>query len=312
MLLPLLLTLACQEDDESEPDLQDRLNTQLTQIETYLSDNNISVTKENGYFIETITENPSGNVASQGDIVLAYYELQTLDGDLVDEVSQANGDDPETIPFIQDRIFLPIGLYDVISSMRAGEEVRVFLPFNRAYFDYERPNLIPAYSPIVLQLQIPDIISPAELKVRQNEQIKAYLADNDLLPADSLRGGVYYHQEQAGGTPEVENQSIVSVRYSGTLLDGTQFDSNADAANPFVVNMSENGVIDGFKTALLEMSQREEAVALLPADQAYGEGVYVMPFTITSDLIAGRLLPGTAALGTYSILRFDLEVEAVN
>ena len=312
LLVPFLLLTACLDEEDPNADFERRVNEQIEEIETYLADNNINATATNGYYLEQITENPSGNAPEQEDVILAYYELQTLDGELVQRVSQADGDAPETIPYIEGRVILPLALYELLGEMRAGEEVRVFLPFNRAYVNYELPNVFPAFSAMILQLQVAEVLSPDAFALRQDAEIKAYLADNNLQPADSLEGGVYYFQTEAGEMPEVGPDNTVRVRYTGTLLDGTEFDSNVDSTSPFRVNMSEDGVISGFKTALSVMSQTEQGVAILPADEAYGPNYYAMPRVVVSDLIAQGIVPGQAGLGTYSILRFDLEVEAVN
>ena len=312
LILSAPLFLACNEEEDPNAEFEERLNEQIQDIEAYLTDNNITADVSNGYYLEQITENPDGDTPEQEDVVLAYYELQTLDGVPVTSISAADGDDPATIPYIDGRVLLPLALYDILGEIRAGEEVRIFLPFNRAYVNYELPNVFPEFSAMILQLQIADVLSPDEFALRQDAQIKAYLAENNLLPADSLEGGVYYHQTQAGEAPEVGPDNTASVRYTGTLLDGTEFDSNVDAATPFRVVMSEDNVISGFKTALSVMSQSEEGAAIMPADEAYGPNYFAIPFVVMSDLISQGLVPGSASLGTYSILRFDLEVEAVN
>ena len=312
LFLPFLL-LACKDEEDPNADYNERLQEQQQEIESYLTDNNIDATLTNGYYLETITENPSGKVPAQNDAVVVYYELQTLEGELVSRVSRSAGDEPDVVPFIQGRVLLPLALYEVIGDMRAGEEVRVFLPFDRAYVSYELPSVFPAFSPMILQIEVDDVLSPAAFKLREDEKIKEYLAENNLQPADSLRSGVYYHETQAGEAPEVESTSTVRVRYAGSLLDGTKFDDNTGPNDdPLRVIMSQDGVIPGFKTALLAMSQLEEGTTIIPSDQGYGPNYYAIPFTVMSELIAQGLVPGQAALGAYASLRFDLEVEAVN
>lgn len=312
LTISVLFLYACNEEEDPNAELQERLDDQIRQIENYLSENNISAFDTNGYYLEQITENADGKSPEQADVVLAYYELQTLEGVPVTQLSRADGDEPAAIPYIEGRVVLPLALYGIIGEMRAGEEVRAFLPFTRAYGSYALTDLIPAYSAMILQLEVTEVLSPEEFALRQDAEIKAYLAENNLQPADSLKGGVYYHQAQAGEAPEVGPDNTVRVRYTGSLLDGTEFDSNVESATPFRVVMSENNVISGFKTALSAMSQTEEGVAVLPAYEAYGPNYFVMPSVIMSDLIAQGLVPGSASLGAYSILRFDLTVESVN
>jgi FKBP-type peptidyl-prolyl cis-trans isomerase len=196
--------------------------------------------------------------------------------------------------------------------MRVGEEVRAYLPFDRAYVTYELPNVFPAYSAFILQLELANALDSLTLSRQQDERIKAYLAENELLPADSLQGGVYYHRTEEGEAPEVGPDNTARVRYTGRLLDGTTFDSNTDAPNPLRVNMSERAFIPGFMSGIGAMSQQERGTVVLPYHQGYGANFYVMPFSIMNDLISEGIVPSSASLGTYAPLRFDLFVEAVN
>ncbi|MCW8945416.1 MAG: peptidylprolyl isomerase [Sedimenticola sp.] len=61
----------------------------------------------------------------------------------------------------------------------------------------------------------------------------------------------------------------VRVHYTGTLEDGTQFDSSA-GREPLEFTLGEGQVIPGFESALAEMSVGETKTVNIPADQAYG------------------------------------------
>ncbi|MCW8902661.1 MULTISPECIES: peptidylprolyl isomerase [Sedimenticola] len=62
----------------------------------------------------------------------------------------------------------------------------------------------------------------------------------------------------------------VKVHYTGTLEDGTQFDSSA-GRDPLEFTLGEGQVIPGFEQALAEMAVGETKTVQIPADQAYGE-----------------------------------------
>ena len=62
----------------------------------------------------------------------------------------------------------------------------------------------------------------------------------------------------------------VKVHYTGTLEDGTQFDSS-DGRDPLEFTLGEGQVIPGFEQALAEMAVGETKTVQIPADQAYGE-----------------------------------------
>ena len=62
----------------------------------------------------------------------------------------------------------------------------------------------------------------------------------------------------------------VQVHYTGTLEDGTEFDSSRER-EPLVFTLGEGQVIAGFDQALLGMQPGETKRVNIPADEAYGQ-----------------------------------------
>ena len=63
----------------------------------------------------------------------------------------------------------------------------------------------------------------------------------------------------------------VRVHYTGTLLDGTKFDSSLDRGQPLEFVCGAGQMIKGFDAAVEEMALSEKRTVKLPPDQAYGE-----------------------------------------
>ncbi|RMD63927.1 MAG: peptidylprolyl isomerase [Alphaproteobacteria bacterium] len=61
----------------------------------------------------------------------------------------------------------------------------------------------------------------------------------------------------------------VRVHYTGTLKDGSQFDSS-EGQEPITVTIGEGRVIPGFEEALVGMEAGESKTVTIPADEAYG------------------------------------------
>ena len=68
--------------------------------------------------------------------------------------------------------------------------------------------------------------------------------------------------------PQVGN--TVRVHYTGTLEDGTQFDSSR-GAEPLEFAMGQGQLIAGFENAVAGLSAGESCTVTLTPDQAYGE-----------------------------------------
>ena len=67
----------------------------------------------------------------------------------------------------------------------------------------------------------------------------------------------------------VENGNTVTVHYTGTLNNGTQFDSSR-SREPLVFQVGDGQVIAGFDNAVLGMEIGESKTFTVPANEAYG------------------------------------------
>lgn len=69
---------------------------------------------------------------------------------------------------------------------------------------------------------------------------------------------------------QAKKGDTVKVHYTGTLEDGTMFDTSAER-EPLKFTVGGGEVIAGFDTAVIEMSIGDKKVTVIPAGEAYGE-----------------------------------------
>ncbi|XP_055298663.1 FK506-binding protein 59 isoform X2 [Sitodiplosis mosellana] len=62
----------------------------------------------------------------------------------------------------------------------------------------------------------------------------------------------------------------VSLHYTGTLLDGTKFDSSLDRNEPFEFELGKGVVVKGFDMGVSSMKKGEKAVFTFKSEYAYG------------------------------------------
>ncbi len=84
-----------------------------------------------------------------------------------------------------------------------------------------------------------------------------------------LPSGLQYKvlKEGEGESPDIND--MVEVHYTGTLIDGTKFDSSRDRNEP--VEFPVNGVIPGWTEALQLMKPGSHYMLYIPAKLAYGD-----------------------------------------
>mmetsp|Transcript_40167 Transcript_40167/g.64383 ORF Transcript_40167/g.64383 Transcript_40167/m.64383 type:complete len:109 (+) Transcript_40167:104-430(+) len=62
----------------------------------------------------------------------------------------------------------------------------------------------------------------------------------------------------------------VTAHYTGTLLDGSKFDSSKDRGQPFQFTIGEGQVIKGWDVGMMQMSVGQHAKLTCTPDFAYG------------------------------------------
>ncbi len=91
----------------------------------------------------------------------------------------------------------------------------------------------------------------------------------------------------------------VLVHYTGTLDDGTQFDSSRDR-EPLEVILGQDMVIPGFEKAILGMTPGQTVTVIIPEDEAYGPHHEEMVLRIPKASFPPEITP---AVGEQLILR---------
>ena len=86
--------------------------------------------------------------------------------------------------------------------------------------------------------------------------------------------GIFYRVDTAGSGDKPRGGSRVSMHYTGTLLDGTVFDSSRPRGQTFDFTLGQDGVIPGWIEMVMDMKTGETRTAIIPPSLAYGQQGY--------------------------------------
>lgn len=312
-----VLLHACGRTDEPVPDSgeeQATIDDEL--INTYLTDNNITATQDaSGIYYYPVLENPSGDIQQvSGSILSIYYSASVLNGQVIDEVLAAQGEDPYKLKQGVNSI-VPVGLDIGLAFMKEGETYSFLIPSALAYGELSFSTLIPAHS--VIQIEVELVKIENELDQTSNEQtlIEDYIADKELddvvkNPTDEvelLPSGVYYKRVSEGNDGEnpVKGQ-VVSTRYTASFLDDEVFD-RITGNDTFDYSFDSGIVINGLDLGLAEMEKGERALIIIPSAHAYKESVGVVPSYLSDELVELKVIPEYATkIDPFKVLVFDI------
>jgi FKBP-type peptidyl-prolyl cis-trans isomerase FkpA len=92
-------------------------------------------------------------------------------------------------------------------------------------------------------------------------------ADQSLITTAS---GLKYDDEKVGDGREAKAGDNVTVHYTGTLTNGTKFDSSRDRNDPFKFTLGKGHVIKGWDEGVAGMKVGGKRKLIIPAALGYG------------------------------------------
>ncbi len=130
-------------------------------------------------------------------------------------------------------------------------------------------------------------------KILKPEEIEQVVEENEEEEVVEEDLAIEILEEGTG--EEAQNGDSLKVHYTGTLEDGTKFDSSLDRGDPFVFTLGAGQVIQGWDLGLLGARVGDKRKLTIPANLGYGE----------TGAAGGKIPPGATLI-------FEIEVLEIN
>lgn len=203
---------------------------------------------------------------------LAYYEGLSMGLQLVNPVMGLNND--AGVPI--DRAKLIKAFESVFMADSVGD-------MGQYYAEYQR----------LMQQSQQIMVKRQQAALAEAPAAKANLADGERYQEKMLKegykksaSGLIYKIENPGTGEHATDADMVTVAYTGKLVNGTEFDANSDAT------FSPTQVVPGFGEAIKMIGVGGKMIAVIPADLGYG-------------------VQAPQQIGPNSTLIFTIEVKAI-
>src|SRR5690606_24389664 len=117
-------------------------------------------------------------------------------------------------------------------------------------------------------------------------------ANEDVAKTES---GLRFRPVEEGSGDHPGAQDTVVISYRGTLIDGTEFDSNTGISLPL------QGVVPGFREGLQLMKEGGRAKLYIPSELGYGD---------RPQRPGSKIEPGSTIIFDVHLLRIEKETSA--
>ncbi|MDO9512349.1 MAG: FKBP-type peptidyl-prolyl cis-trans isomerase [Bacteroidales bacterium] len=229
-----------------------------------------------------------------------FYKFHVESGDTAKprvndlmKLALSYGTKDSTLMPVTDNFMLPLlapmfkgDIYEGFAMMAKGDSATFIVQADSFYTKIvrqPRPEFIDSTAVLYFQVKMIEFMSQEEMMKRKQEENAAleqeemkkmtdYLTANNITTQPTASGIIYIETKKGNGAKPTIGKSV-KVHYTGTLLDGTKFDSSFDHPNqePIEFEIGTGRVIQGWEEGIAMMNKGGKARLIIPSKLAYGE-----------------------------------------
>ncbi len=131
-------------------------------------------------------------------------------------------------------------------------------------------------------IYIPIVVLPLLISCQSSHDYPGEKTEMDLVTTET---GLRYIDMLVGDGSKPSQGDVVTVHYSGYLMDGKKFDSSVDRDEPLVFRLGVGAVIKGWDEGIATMKIGGKRKLVIPSHLGYGERGVVGLIPPNADLV---------------------------
>jgi len=225
-----------------------------------------------------LNELGAGESVDSGNVVTVHYTGFLTDSTKFDSSKDRN--EPFTFKVGGGMV---IGGWDEgLSYLKVGDKATFTIPAELGYGSKAQGS-IPANSTLIFDVDVLNVKDGAKPFIVKGLDTTSFSSGLKMIKMIENTDSILPNRGQ-----------MVSVDYSGYLIDGKLFDSSVDRGKPIEFPVGNGSVIKGWDEAILKMHKGDKARLIIPASLAYGERG------------AGKVIPPNATL-IFDVVLVDIK-----
>ncbi len=240
----------------------------------------IFITHESGLRYRLVTEG-DGATAKKGDILVLDMKYSNDKDSLLFDSKEL---DRQFRTQLKERTHKGGCIEDAMGLLKIGDSIR-FKINARLYFEETRnmdiPKGIDPESDITFAIKLRGIQTYTQIE-SERKALKHYNADEEEkvlahyleitnTQVEPSGSGLYYINEREGTGAQAEAGKTVVINYTGSLIDGTVFDTSYNRKGAFKFVLGIGDVIIGMEEGVSKMKVGGKSKLIIPSHLAYGE-----------------------------------------
>ena len=175
--------------------------------------------------------------------------------------------------------------YEGIAFMHKGDSASFLMPAEQVFLEIFKVRSLPPFvkegDKMRFDIRLKNFMTDVDYESEQRqkammeeqesaEKIHKYLEEQQITVEPTESGLIFVEKERGKGKLAEAGQTV-KVHYTGTLTDGTVFDSSIERGQPIEFVLGKGNVIKGWDEGIGMMRKGGKALLVIPFELAYGQ-----------------------------------------